>query len=69
MAAIKTIVSVPSQDARYELPGEWNAQGVRNSYAADLPYLSNMTETLSRTTTEQGEVLTITFAPRTGNKG
>lgn len=69
MSVVRTIISVPSQDVSYEIPGDWNEASIRASYAVQLPYLSNMVAATETNVTAEGTVRTVTFTARTGNKG
>lgn len=69
MAVTQTILSIPSQDQSFQIPGDWSAAQVRSMYAAQLPYLANMVDSTSTAAGADGDVKTITFTQRTGNKG
>ena len=69
MAVIKTIISIPSQDATYSIDGDFSPSAVRSMYAEQLPSLANMVDTSSVAAGVGGETRTITFSPRSGNKG
>lgn len=66
----KTTFIVASTDTEYSIPGNWTAQMIKDSYAAQVPGISNMTA--DEVTEENGDgtaTRVITFKPRTGNKG
>lgn len=69
MAIVKTIIAVPSQNAQYQIPGEWSADQIKSMYAQQIPGIGNMTSTVEEATTPAGTERTITFAQRSGNKG
>jgi len=69
MAVIKTIIRVPSIDALYNIPGDFDAARIQSMYGAQIPGINNMTATTVVNTTPEGDVREVTFAPRTGNKG
>ena len=66
----RTIIVVPSQDASYQLNGiNWTSAQIVLNYASDIPGIGTMTCTESLATTADGQVKTMTFQPRVGNKG
>lgn len=69
MAIVRTIISIPSQDSQYAIPGEYTAAQIQYMYAAQIPGIANMTSTVTESTGTGGEERTITFAVRAGNKG
>lgn len=69
MAAIKTLIRIPSTDSVFNIPNEWKASDIQANYAASFPGIATMTVVTNRLTTPEGEVLEHTFSPRTGNKG
>lgn len=69
MAVNKVIIKVPSQDAQYVVNGDWSVSQIQNMYAAQIPGLQAMHGTATEESTPEGAVRTITFAPRSGNKG
>jgi predicted regulator of Ras-like GTPase activity (Roadblock/LC7/MglB family) len=64
-AVASTNIVVVSTDTSYNIPGDWSAEQISSTYAAQIPGLSNMTAE----TTIVGDVKTVTFKPRTGTKG
>jgi hypothetical protein len=69
MAIVRTIISIPSQDSQYAIPGEYTAAQVQTMYATQIPGIANMTSTVTEAVGPTGEERTITFAARAGNKG
>lgn len=67
--ADKTIVSVPSQDSNYSLPGLWAEADLRSTYSDAISGLASMTATQSDATGPEGVTRTFIFSPRTGQKG
>lgn len=64
---VKTTFHVASTDTEYSIPGNWTAQQIKDSYASQVPGISNMTA--EETVSEDGTEKIITFRPRTGSKG
>lgn len=60
-----TRIVIPSHGKNFSIPGEKDAEWVKDEFGDNIPELSSMTaeETVS------GNEKTITFRPRTGNKG
>lgn len=69
MAVIKVIIRVPSQDQQYVVNGDWSVSQIQSMYATQIPGLQAMTGSSTEEDTAEGRVRTITFAPRSGNKG
>ena len=69
MAIVKTIIKVPSIYAVYNVPGDWSATQIQQMYAQQISGIANMTSTVTTSTSPEGEVREIVFAPRSGNKG
>lgn len=66
----KTTFIVASTDTEYSIPGSWTAQMIKDSYASQVPGITNMTS--EETTEDNGDgtsTRVITFKPRTGSKG
>lgn len=66
---VKTTFIVASTDTEYTIPGDWNAQAIKNNYASQVPGISNMVAEETLEQTSEGTVRVVTFRPRTGNKG
>ena len=64
-AVSSTNIVVVSTDTSYNIPGDWSAEQISATYAAQIPGLQNMTAE----TTIVNDVKTVTFKPRTGTKG
>lgn len=64
-AVSSTNIIVVSTDTSYNIPGDWSAEQISATYAAQIPGLQNMTAE----TTIVNDVKTVTFKPRTGTKG
>ncbi len=69
MAAIKTTIRITATDTTYNIDGEWTAAQVKSMYASQIPGLASMNATESRSTSPEGEVLTLTFQTVSGTKG
>lgn len=69
MAIFKTRIVIVSQDATYEIPGDYNQSSVIANYSGSIPGIANMTCEETVATTPEGEVKTLTFRPRAGTKG
>lgn len=67
--AVKTIMSIPSMNSDYPIPGDFQEAQLRSMYTGQIPQLANMVATSTEATTPEGVVRTIVFAPRTGQKG
>lgn len=65
MAINRTIIRVPSQDAAYDVPGDLSTAQIKQYYSATIQGLANM----DATETVNGDVRTVTFTQRSGNKG
>lgn len=68
-AIVQTIVSIPSTDSEYSIPGEMTIEQVKASYSASIPGLSSMEATSRDENRDIGKVRVLTFKPRTGTKG
>ena len=69
MTIIKTVIIVSTTGERFSLPGAFTAAQVRANYSDSLTAIATMGDSTDETTTAEGGVRTITFAPKTGNKG
>lgn len=69
MAVTSTIMVITATDQTFTIPGDWSAATLVNSYSASIPGLSGYASTESVATGPDGDVRTVTFSPRTGNKG
>lgn len=61
----QTVFEVQSTGQEFQIPGDFNVDQIVSSYSSNIPGLANMQAHVS----EEGEVRTITFSPRTGTKG
>lgn len=69
MAIVKTEIVVPSQDARYSVPGNFTPDYIKQAYATDFPGIGQMSVTEAIETRVEGEVKVLTFKPKVGEKG
>jgi len=69
MAAIKTIIRIPSVDGLYNIDGDWSPEQIKSTYAQAIPGIQNMSASVTTAQSPEGEVKTITFSPVTGTKG
>ena len=70
MTVARTIISIPSQDASYSIPGEFTAAQIQAMYATQIQGISNMTLLGTVDSTgPSGLDRTFTFGARAGNKG
>ncbi len=67
--ADKTVISLPAQDLTYDIPGLWTEAQIRSNYAQQIAGLASMTAVSSDATGADGTTRTVTFSPRTGQKG
>lgn len=65
MSITTTTVVIVATGAEFNIPGDRTPQEIVSSYGADIPGLANM----DSETTVNGNVKTLTFRPRVGNKG
>lgn len=69
MAVVKTIFKIPSQDAQFQINGDYSATQIQQMYSAQFPGITSMTASVTEETSPEGAVRVITFAVRSGNKG
>lgn len=69
MAVVKTIIRVPTQDIQSWIPGDYSVSQIQTMYAAQITGLSGMVGTAEESVGPTGAERTITFVPRTGQKG
>ena len=69
MAVVRTVMVITSTDSTYTVPGDWTAAQLVSSYSASIPGLGSFNPTESVATGADGDVRTVTFSPRVGNKG
>lgn len=61
----QTVFEVQSTGQEFQIPGDFSVDQIVSSYSSNIPGLGSMQASVS----EEGEVRTITFSPRTGTKG
>jgi Trk-type K+ transport system membrane component len=64
-AITTTNFSVVSTGQSFSIPGAWDAAALVNMYSSTINGLGSMDSTV----TEEGDIRTVTFRPRTGTKG
>ena len=64
-----TIIAVPTENSRFQIPGLWTEADVKSTYASELRGIATMTATVSDATGADGVTRTITFKPAVGQKG
>jgi len=69
MAITSTTMVITSSDQTFSIPGDWSAAQLVASYSASIPGLAGFVPTETVATGVDGDVRTVTFSPRTGNKG
>lgn len=63
----KTRFIVVSTNMEYTIPGDWDAELIKQNYASDISNLGSMTAEESYD--DNGATRVFTFKPRVGNKG
>lgn len=69
MAVTTTNMIITATDQSFAVPGDWSAAQLVANYSSQLPGLANYAYTESVATGADGDVRTVTFTPKTGNKG
>jgi hypothetical protein len=69
MAVTSTIMVITQSDQTFNIPGDWSVAQLVASYSAAIPGLAGFVPTETIATGVDGDVRTVTFSPRTGNKG
>lgn len=66
----KTIISIPSVSQRFEVPGDYSPEALQSMYGSQIEGLSTMTASSNTVAAGvDGDVRTVVFSPRVGQKG
>lgn len=69
MAVVSTVMVITATDQTFTIPGDWTPAQLVSSYSASISGLAGYAYSESLATGADGDVRTVTFTPRTGNKG
>jgi hypothetical protein len=65
MAVNSTVMVIVATGQEFQIPGDWSAEQLVQTYGANIQGLSSMQSSIAN----NGDVKTVTFSPRTGTKG